>query len=129
MHACMHEKAVVDSVVLCFFTLFGMKMKELSQLIVSCTGFGYKDGAEVKLLGERIITLARMFNVREGFTKKDDILPRRSLEEPLPEGPAKGQVVHLKPMLNEYYRLREWDENGIPTEEKVKELELTTLLE
>jgi len=47
----------------------------------------------------------------------------------LPEGPAKGQVVHLEPMLNEYYRLRGWDENGIPTAEKLKELELTRLTE
>jgi len=122
------EKAVVDSAVLCFFTLFGLRLKEIYQMVVACTGFDYKDETELKLLGERIVTLARLFNIREGFGKKDDTLPMRSLKTPLPEGPAKGQVVHLEPMLTEYYKARGWDENGVPTSEKLKELKLTNIL-
>lgn len=123
------EKAVVDSAVLCYFTLFGMRLKEVYQMVVACTDFSYKEVADLKKMGARAITLARIFNVREGFTRKDDTLPPRLLEEAMPEGPAEGQVVHLEPMLNEYYRLRGWDENGIPTAEQLKELELTTLME
>ena len=79
-------------------------------------------------VGERIVTLARMFNLREGFTSKDDILPKRSLKEPLPSGPAKGQVLDLDTMKAEYYQLMGWDENGIPTEERLKKLGLTEIL-
>jgi len=122
------EKAVVDSSVLCFFTLFGMRLKELYQMVVPCTGFDYKDVSELKRLGARVITLARLFNVREGFGRKDDTLPERSLTEPLPEGPSAGQVVHLEQMLNDYYDLRGWDSNGEPTKKTVKELELDKIL-
>ena len=122
------EKAVTDSSVLCFFTLNGMRLKEVYQMIVPCTGFNYGSVEEVKQLGARVITLTRLFNVREGFTRKDDTLPRRCLEEPLPEGPYRGQVTHLEPMLNEYYRIRGWDEEGIPTEETVKKTGLKDIL-
>jgi len=122
------EKAVVDSSVLCFFTLFGMRLKELYQMVVPCTGFNYKDVSELKRLGARVITLARLFNVREGFGRKDDTLPERSLTEPLTEGPSAGQVVHLEQMLNDYYELRGWDSNGEPTKETVRELELDRIL-
>ena len=122
------EKAVVDSSVLCFFTLFGMRLKELYQMVVPCTGFNYKDVSELKRLGARVITLARLFNVREGFGRKDDTLPERSLTEPLTEGPSAGQVVHLEQMLNDYYELRGWGSNGEPTKETVRELELDKIL-
>ena len=122
------EKAVVDSSVLCFFTLFGMRLKELYQMVVPCTGFNYKDVSELKRLGARVITLARLFNIREGFGRKDDTLPERSLSEPLTEGPSAGQVVHLEQMLNDYYDLRGWDSNGEPTKKTVKELELDKIL-
>jgi len=122
------EKAVVDSSVLCFFTLFGMRLKELYQMVVPCTGFNYKDVSELKRLGARVITLARLFNVREGFGRKDDTLPERSLTEPLTEGASAGQVVHLEQMLNDFYELRGWGSNGEPTKETVRELELDKIL-
>jgi len=58
------------------------------------------------------------------LTKADDTLPPRFLKAPMPEGASKGQVVHLDVTLPEYYKLRGWDEDGIPTEEKLKELGL-----
>jgi len=122
------EKAVVDSSVLCFFTLFGLKLKEVYQMVVSATGFEYKDPDELKKLGARIITLSRLFNVREGFSRKDDTLPYRCLEEPLPEGPARGQVVHLDEMLDEYYELRGWDHEGIPEKETVSKIGLKDII-
>ncbi len=72
--------------------------------------------------GERIFNLKRVFNVIAGVSRKDDILPERFLKEPLKDGGAKGQIVELEPMLKEYYSYRKWNENGIPTEEKLEEL-------
>ncbi|RLI41614.1 aldehyde:ferredoxin oxidoreductase, partial [Candidatus Bathyarchaeota archaeon] len=78
--------------------------------------------------GERIWNLIRAFNVREGIGRKEDTLPLRIFEDPLPSGIAKGKVLpkeHFEKMLKEYYVLRGWDpETGIPTYEKLKELEL-----
>jgi len=85
------------------------------------------DGYEVRKIGERIFNLERCFGAREGIRRKDDRLPRRFLEEPLPEecGPSAGQVVELEPMLEEFYRFSGWDlETGIPSAAKLEELGL-----
>ncbi len=87
--------------------------------------FGYEFTAEdFRKTGERLYNLARVYNVREGITRADDTLPARLLKEPLPEGPAKGEVVNLEPLLDAYYGYRGWDNNGKPTQEKLKELGL-----
>jgi aldehyde:ferredoxin oxidoreductase len=78
-------------------------------------------------IGERIETLIRMFNNREGFTRNDDTLPYRTLQEPLLDGPAKGQFIgeeNLDRMIDEYYALRGWDAAGVPTEETLKRHQL-----
>jgi aldehyde:ferredoxin oxidoreductase len=78
-------------------------------------------------IAERIETLIRMFNNREGFTRKDDTLPYRTLNEPLPDGPAKGQCIgeeNLNKMIDEYYALRGWDASGIPKKETLTRHEL-----
>ncbi len=116
--------AVIDSAILCYFTKFGFTLKEVWQMINACTGFNYRNPRELEKVGERVTTLARLFNVREGFTKKHDTLPQRCLSEPLAAGPAKGHVVELDEMRAEYYQSMGWDENGIPAQQKIKELEL-----
>jgi aldehyde:ferredoxin oxidoreductase len=76
-------------------------------------------------VGERIVNLERMFNVREGFGRRDDAFPLRLTDEPLPSGPSAGQVFEQEPLLDDYYRVRGWDiETGIPTGTKLKELGL-----
>ncbi len=122
------DTAVVDCCIICYFTKFGFTLKEIWQMVNPCTGFNYKNPRELEKVGERVTTLTRMFNVREGFTKKDDTLPHRCLHEPLPTGPAKGHVVELEEMRAEYYGLMGWDENGIPTKEKIRELGLEGIL-
>ncbi len=122
------DVAVIDSAILCYFTKFGFTLKEVWQMINTCTGFNYRNPRELETVGERVTTMARLFNVREGFTKKDDTLPIRCLNEPLPSGPAKGHVVELDEMRSEYYQLMGWDENGVPTKEKLKELKLDWVL-
>ncbi|MFX0200740.1 MAG: aldehyde ferredoxin oxidoreductase C-terminal domain-containing protein, partial [Candidatus Hodarchaeota archaeon] len=78
--------------------------------------------------GERIYNLARAFNIREGLTRANDILPKRLLEDPMPEGPAEGHIINLDPLLDAYYEYRGWDKDGKPTPEKLKELELAWLI-
>lgn len=116
---------IVDANGMCnFMNFMGMDEDKLRELVETATGFdigGYKGLMEI---GERIFNLERLFNLKAGLTCKDDTLPKRMLEEPMPEGPAKGDVVHLDEMLPEYYRLRGWTEEGVPTEEKLKSLGL-----
>ncbi|HSM24484.1 MAG TPA: aldehyde ferredoxin oxidoreductase family protein [Anaerolineaceae bacterium] len=78
--------------------------------------------------GDRIFNMERLFLLRAGFTKEDDSLPYRMLNEPLPDGPAKGHVVELDLMLPRFYQLRGWDPNGIPTKDTLDELEIGDLL-
>jgi len=115
--------AVVDSTGLCLFTTFAIGADEVHALLVPATGIEYTKESMLKA-GERIWNLERMFNLKAGLSGKDDTLPKRILEEPLPEGAAKGQVARLSEMLPEYYQLRGWDEHGVPTKEKLKELGL-----
>lgn len=80
---------------------------------------------DLRLIGERIVNLNRMFNVREGIRRKDDTQPKRLLKEPAPEGPPKGHTIELDQMLDEYYKLRDWDlRTGIPKRKKLRELGL-----
>ncbi len=87
------------------------------------TGIHYDRRTFLKV-GERIFTLERMFNLREGFTSKDDSLPLRFIGEPLSEGPASGKVVPLTKMLLKYYKLRGWSEVGIPTSQCLERLRI-----
>ena len=79
---------------------------------------------EVMKTGERIFNLKRLFNIRHGISRKDDILPPRMYSGAKPDGKAAGVVANLGWMLHEYYKLRGWSELGIPVNEKLIELEL-----
>ena len=80
---------------------------------------------ELKTIGERIVNLHRLFNLRQGFKVSDDSLPDRFIEEPAPFGMSKGQVVELDKMLREYYKERDWDiKTGIASRKKIKTLGL-----
>jgi len=76
--------------------------------------------------GERGYTLERLFNLREGFKKDKDSLPKRFTDKPLIKGDEKSKV-HLKEMLPKYYKIRGWDENGVPTKKLLKKLGLSSL--
>jgi aldehyde:ferredoxin oxidoreductase len=123
------EKAVYDSACLCAFPGYGMTLKELWQLVKAATGFDYPTAADLELLGERVSTLARLFNVREGFSRPEDTLPGRNLNQPLPVGSSGSQVVELQPMLDEYYRIMGWDKGGTPTPDRLRTLQLPSRTE
>ena len=117
--------AMIDSCGMCNFAFFlGRDEDQCRTLLETGTGIDLGGHKGFMRTGERIMNLERLFNLKAGLTGKDDTLPKRMLEEPMPEGPAKGMVAHLSEMLPEYYKLRGWDSNGAPTEEKLKELGL-----
>jgi len=115
--------AALDTLVLCRFTSYALDEEHYARLLSKATGVPFTP-EDFLLLGERVWNLERLFNLREGFTKEDDTLPRRFLEEPQLEGSAKGQVVELEQMLDEYYRFRGWDDEGRPTPRKLAQLDI-----
>lgn len=115
--------ATIDSTGLCLFTSGAWDMADYAeQLDAACEGSWTKDTLE--LVGERIWNLERQFNLAAGLTKADDTLPPRLLNDPVPSGTAKGRVCELGTMLSEYYELRGWDDQGLPTQETLKRLNL-----
>ncbi|MBM4339583.1 MAG: aldehyde ferredoxin oxidoreductase family protein [Deltaproteobacteria bacterium] len=126
-----HEllNAVSDSLGFCrFLTVFSSPRapgyKEFVNFISLSTGIKFTP-KELQTIGERIYTLERMMLVKDGMSRKDDTLPRRYFDEPIPEGPAKGEVISREEfdgMLKEYYRLHGWNENGVPKKETLKRL-------
>jgi len=117
--------ALVDSAGVCLFVTLtpGFGFEDMRAMLRGATGFDYTV-KEVKDASERIWNLERLFNLKAGFTKADDTLPKRLLKDPLPMGGPKGQVCRLQEMLPEYYELRGWNKEGIPSEEKLKTLGL-----
>jgi len=99
--------------------------KRLAQAVALVTGWDITL-EELLTVGERIFNLCRMFSVREGISRADDTVPAR-LGEPLPEGGSAGETFSAEDIaksLEEYYKLRGWDENGIPTPETLARLGL-----
>jgi aldehyde:ferredoxin oxidoreductase len=115
--------APIDSAVFCNFCLdFGFSPEVIERLMHEATGMNLKYAEMVKV-GERITNIERLFNLREGYTRKEDDLPERFLE-PLHEGQSKGQTFDAARMLDNYYKLRGWDDQGVPTKEKLRSLSL-----
>ena len=113
---------VVNSTVSCLFTTLALGANDYAKMLSYITGWDLSTD-ELMKIGERIYNLERLIMNKYGFDSKDDTLPKRLLNEPLPEGAAKGHVVELDRMREEYYRIRGWVD-GRPTQEKIKELEI-----
>jgi aldehyde:ferredoxin oxidoreductase len=113
-----------DSSGLCLFSSFAYDEEVVFAMVQAVTGFGYADFDEFLQVGERINNLTRAFNAREGFGRKDDSLPDRCLKEPHTSEPCKGQTVRLDEMLDEYYALSGWGNDGVPTPEKLHSMGL-----
>lgn len=108
--------AVVDSAGICLFTTFAWGAPEIqAQVQAACEGDWSVE--KLMLLGERVWNLEREFNLAAGFTGKDDTLPPRLLLEPAKSGPQKGRVADLGKMLPDYYQVRGWTPEGVPTPE------------
>lgn len=123
--------AVTNSLLLCtspgWFGFNYTRPAFLAEALNAVTGLN-RTVDDLMIVGERANNLCRCFNAREGMTRKDDYLPARFTEEPLPDGPSKGQKIstrELEDMLGNYYDLRGWDKKtGNPTWKKLQELDL-----
>jgi len=116
--------SLFDSLKLCKFTLYGgLKLTHALKFLNAVTGWDIGQ-AEILKTGERIYNLKRMYNVRCGITRKDDTVPTRMLREKRGEGGAAENLPPFAEALDEYYRYRDWDQNGIPTKTKLLELGL-----
>ena len=117
--------AAIDSTGLCSFTSHSGVTEELYASQIDAAVGGGWTAARMRQTGERIWNLERQFNLAAGLTKQDDTLPKRLLTEPAPSGTAKGLVAQIPEMLPEYYQLRGWNPDGVPTPETLARLALT----
>ena len=121
--------ALSDSLDACKNTIVNMEVLPFDRaaaVLRAATGLDF-DGYTVQRACERIVNLERAFIVLRGIRRKDDSLPRRFVEEPLPadSGPSAGSVVELDDMLDQYYQARGWDvKTGIPLDETLRRLGL-----
>ncbi|MCW4054311.1 MAG: aldehyde ferredoxin oxidoreductase family protein [Candidatus Bathyarchaeota archaeon] len=124
--------ALIDSLIICKFSrgTYYKGLEEMAKLYTLVTGIGMT-AEELKKSGERVNTVARLINIREGLGRKDDTLPWKVMNVPIPdEGPVKGAVVtqeELDLLLDDYYVSRGWTLEGVPTAAKLKELGMESL--
>jgi aldehyde:ferredoxin oxidoreductase len=110
---------------MCLFATFAVSLRQLVPFLYAATGVErFNDSESILEIGERVNNLVRQFNIREGLTKKLDTLPKRFLSEPLKEGPSRDHVVDLDQLMKDYYFVRGWNEEGVPTKETLKKLGL-----
>jgi aldehyde:ferredoxin oxidoreductase len=125
--------ALIDSFVVCKFSrgTYYKELPDMARLYNLVTGIEMTP-EELKRSGERINTVGRLINVREGLGRKDDSLPWKVMNMPIPdEGPVKGAFVtpeELDLLLDDYYESRGWTPEGVPTTAKLKELGMDDLL-
>jgi aldehyde:ferredoxin oxidoreductase len=115
--------AAYDSSGLCGFTRGIFKLDGLAAQLTPATGSEWSV-ERLQTLGERVWNLERLFNLGAGFTRADDTLPARFLEEPAKSGTATGWVAKLDQMLPQYYALRGWNTDGVPEPETLQRLDL-----
>jgi len=116
--------AVVDSTGLCLFTTFAWTLDNIAPQIETACGGGWTTDRLLEV-GERIWNMERDFNLKAGITAADDNLPERLRKEAAKTGPAKGMASKVEEMMPEYYQLRGWGSDGIPTDETRKRLGLS----
>jgi len=124
--------ALIDSFIVCKFSrgTYYKEMEDMAKLYNLVTGIEMTP-EELKKSGERINTVARLINIREGLGRKDDTLPWKVMNMPIPdEGPVKGAKVtqeELDLLLDDYYESRGWTLEGVPTTAKLQELGMDDL--
>jgi aldehyde:ferredoxin oxidoreductase len=120
---------IFDSMILCKFNRgIWRGYDEIAQIYREVTGIPMT-GEELHQAGERISNIGRIYNIREGLTRKDDTLPPRVMKLPIPSGVAKGSYVsqeELDLLLDDYYEARGWTKKGVPRSKKLKELGIET---
>ncbi len=124
--ALQNYSAGTDTLIKCDFGTYGISKETYARLLSSATGRHYSPDV-FQETGERIWNLIRLFNIEQGLDVATDTLPKRFIEEPLPDGPSKGHCISKKDMAymkHEYYMTRGWDEKGFPLEKTLKRLRI-----
>ena len=124
-----NNRAMREVGIACSFSaLMGWLPPLFDKMLFAATGIDQiLEPGHLQRVGERIVNLERAFNVRNGFRRKHDTLPQRFLKEPLKTkgAPGEGQMIKaLDRFLDQYYELRGWTKEGIPSGRKLKELGL-----
>ena len=123
--------AAIDCLGICKFICHGFNSPHfvdyewMRKLIHAASGWKYSK-RDIENVGKRVIDIERMFNNREGISRKDDTLPKRYFDEPSKLRIAKGHHIDRREFdqaLTRYYKLRGWTEDGIVKQERVRELE------
>lgn len=125
------NRAYVDSLGLCTVVRGALGFNEMAagDVLAAVTGFDFTP--TLMEIGARIYTLERLILNREGIRREDDQLPERITQEAIPSGPTQGRILTKEmynEMLDEYYQVRGWDEDGVPTPETISRLGLGRLL-
>jgi aldehyde:ferredoxin oxidoreductase len=87
-------------------------------------GLDTNSADELFIIGEHLVNMEKLFNLRHGSDFHIDALPDFFVNQPIAEGPAKGQRVNLEPMVQDFYHLMGWDAKGIPTSDTLRKLGL-----
>lgn len=128
-----HESIIMDMLEYCRFVKFAPKIANSENF---CSLYSYATGIEadenyMTTAAERVYNVERIFGIRMGMGRKDDVLVGKWATEPVPSGPHKGEMIDPEKweiMLDDYYQVRGWDKNGIPTPNKLKELGLDDII-
>lgn len=112
---------------LCKFIMLGHITPEIMKNWVNAATGWDMTAEELELLGEKLFNLKRMYNVRLGISRKDDVLPQRLMMHDK-GGAAAGSIPHYSRIMHDYYRYRDWSNEGIPTMKKLEELGLQELV-
>ena len=124
---------ILDCLVLCKFlrNCFDDFYVDVSRIYTMATGIPMTPD-ELRQVAVRVCNLKKAFNIREGWTKADDWLPPRALEDPIPFGPSKGSYIkpeELRMLIDDYYQARGWTEDGMIPRSKLMELGLEDIAE
>jgi aldehyde:ferredoxin oxidoreductase len=121
---CASKRIVRDSAIQCAFAGLYFDLDLMAELLEAITGQPF-DVPELMRIGERILNLERLLNLREGVNRSTDRLPKRLLAEPLPDGPRKGSTVPLERLKDDFYEAAGWDQaTGLPILETLRRLGL-----
>jgi len=121
------NRAYVDSLGICTVVRGSLGFSDIpkGEVLEAATGYGFTP--KLMEIGSRIYTMERLILNREGIDRSSDYLPRRISEQPLPSGPTEGRILTRQmsdTMLDEYYRVRGWDQAGKPTRATLETLDL-----
>jgi aldehyde:ferredoxin oxidoreductase len=124
---CLIVSSIIDSIGICkvpALTIAGkVDLEKETRLLCALTGLDI-DREQLFIIGERIVNMEKLFNLRFGASSDMDTLPDKFLQEPIGEGPSEGARVDLKPMLQDFYTCMGWDEDGVPLPQTLATLDL-----